>query len=406
MYSSSRMIASAAALLVVISVAGCSQRIFVGMPTPVPEEVVLKPGANAPVPKFGPAPFSRQFETPGNAPVVLRDQLDVASGPAFAWSETDNYLILGTDRRPNDGSWRTDTIMVVGVDHKLNRAAVLSIPRDLYIEIPRYGYARINQADYIGQEIQKIEGGGPALVSEVISETLGIPTRHWVRFEMTGFQDVVDAVGGVTVYLDCPFYEPILNLDTNSWEYFTLPAGEVHMDGETAYWYVRLRLRESDIGRARRQRQFLWALRDRALSANLVLRFPELWNAFRNSYSTDLSFVDMLNLVRFALALIPENVRASGISLKELQSYTTERGASVLVITDPARVLSVVDGIWNAPAMADANRQDSEKCQPIPDGAPAVKSESPLPTPVPTDVPTAVDPGSAAANEAAPAGGG
>jgi polyisoprenyl-teichoic acid--peptidoglycan teichoic acid transferase len=234
---------------------------------------------------------------------------------------------------------------------------------------------------------------------------LGIPTHHWVRFEMTGFKDVVNAVGGVNLYLDCPFYEPIFNLDTNSWEYFTLPAGENHMDGETAYWYVRLRLRESDIGRAQRQRQFLWALRERALNANLLIRFPELWSAFRNSYSTDLSFLDMLDLVRFGLALNPENVRASGISLKELQSYITERGASVLVITDPARVLGVVDGIWNAPAMADAYRHDSNKCQPIPDGAPVMKAESPLPTPAPTAEPSA-DQGAAAANETPPAGGG
>src|SRR5690606_40628907 len=49
---------------------------------------------------------------------------------------------------------------------------------------------------------------------------------------ISGFQEVVDAVGGVTIHLDCPFYEPIFNLTTNSWDYFTLPAGEVHMNGE------------------------------------------------------------------------------------------------------------------------------------------------------------------------------
>ena len=140
--------------------------------------------------------------------------------------------------------------MVVGIDRDLQRVAVLSIPRDLYLEIPNYGQGRINQVDYIGERILEVEGGGPALISDVLSSTLGISTEHWVRFEMTGFQSVVDAVGGVTIHLDCPFYEPIFDLDTNSWQYFTLPAGDVHMDGETAYWYVRLRLRESDIGRA------------------------------------------------------------------------------------------------------------------------------------------------------------
>src|SRR5690606_19351102 len=154
---------------------------------------------------------------------------------------------------------------------------------------------------------------------------------------ISGFQEVVDAVGGVTIYLDCPFYEPIFNLTTNSWDYFTLPAGEVHMDGEDAYWYVRLRLRESDIGRSQRQRQFLWAMREQILKTNLLPRMPALFTAFSNTFSTDLSIVEIVSLLQFGVSLDPANVRAGGITLRELQSYTTEQGASVLVISDPAR---------------------------------------------------------------------
>ncbi len=178
----------------------------------------------------------------------------------------------------------------------------------------------------------------------------------------------MDAVGGVTVNLDCPFYEPIFNLDTNSWEYFTLPAGEVHMDGETANWFVRLRLSESDIGRANRQRQFLWALRDQALKTNLLRRFPELWRAFSDSFDTDLSLLQMVELIQFGIGLDTRNVRASGITLRELQSHITEGGASVLIITDPAKVQQVVDGIWDAPAMADSNRKDDTRCPALPTG--------------------------------------
>ncbi|HXF62404.1 MAG TPA: LCP family protein, partial [Caldilineaceae bacterium] len=169
-----------------------------------------------------------------------------------------------------------------------------------------------------------------------------------------------------------------------AWEYFTLPAGEVHMDGETAYWFVRLRLRESDIGRSQRQRQFLWALRNRVLETNLLPRLPELWNAFRNSFSTDLTLLQIIDLARFGISLDPANVRASGITLRELQSYTTERGAAVLIISDPERVRSVIEGIWNAPAMADAYRQDANNCRPAPEGAPIIASDSgPTPTPAP-----------------------
>lgn len=382
-------------IVLVVSTAvlgGCRQKVFVGLPTPEPDTIVQTPDGPVPVPPFGPLSYPPMVPVPEGPPpsgLVAAEP----TGPAFVWSETENYLIMGTDRRPIDETWRTDTIMVVGLDRPRQRAAVLSIPRDLYLEIPNYGYGRINQVDYIGERITRVEGGGPGLVSAVISQTLGISTMHWVRFEMTGFKDIVDAVGGVTVQLDCPFYEPILNLDTNSWDYFTLPAGSVHLDGEAAYWFVRLRLRESDIGRAERQRQFLWGLREQMMSTNLLAQIPALWTAFDSSISTDLTLLQIMDLARFGAGLDASNVRASGITLRELQSYTTERGAAVLVINDLQRVRQVIEGIWTAPAMADAYRKDVNSCSPVPDGVPVVASlDTPAlsPTPLPTEVPILV----------------
>ena len=379
-------------LVGVLVLTACSQPVFIGIPTPTPDAIVQTSNIGAPIPPFGPFADVPDPEIVGSVltNVVPREMTIVPSGPAFAWQETENYLILGTDRRASDSSWRTDTIIIVGLDRKLNRAAVLSVPRDLYLEIPSYGYGRINQIDYIGEKILDTPGGGPALISTVLSQTLGIQTEHWMRVEMTGFKEVVDAVGGVTIHLDCPFYEPIFDLTSNSWDYFTLPAGEVHLTGEEAYWYVRLRLKESDIGRSQRQRQFLWAMRDQILNTNLLPRMPALFAAFSNTFSTDLSIVNILTLMQFGVGLDSSNVRASGITLRELQSYTTEQGASVLIISDPDRVRSVVDGIWDAPAMVDARRQNSEACQPVPEGVPSSASNDPLPTP--TAVPSAEQP--------------
>jgi anionic cell wall polymer biosynthesis LytR-Cps2A-Psr (LCP) family protein len=202
-----------------------------------------------------------------------------------------------------------------------------------------------------------------------------VATDHWLRVEMEGFGSVVDAVGGVTVHLDCPFYEPIFNLDTDSWDYFTLPAGDVTLDGESAYWFARLRIRESDIGRARRQRQLLWALRTQALDADLVWRLPELYTALNDTFSTDLTLLEIAELNKFGMELDASDVRAAGIALKDLESYTTENGAAVLRIADPLRVRAVVDGVWDAPAMADAYRQDATSCPPLPEDAPTYLAE-------------------------------
>ena len=325
-------------------------------PTPVPVQMPAAPTA------------------PAMAELMAKIDLNV---PSPAWQNTENFLILGTDRRGNEGVWRTDVIMVVGLDRQNGRAAVLSIPRDLYVEIPNYGMQRINRADYLGEKEINIEGGGPALISQILKNTLGIETTHWVRVEMQGFEALVDAIGGVTVHLDCPFFEPILNLDTNQWEYFTLPAGDVLMDGRTAHWFTRLRLRESDIGRARRQRQFLWALRNQLVSTNLLARFPELWSALNGLFATDLSLLQIVDLVRVGITFDATNVHAAGITMQQLQPITTESGAAVLQINNPYLVRAVIDGIWDAQPMSDTNRQsDSAACAPVPQGVPVVPYNS------------------------------
>jgi LCP family protein required for cell wall assembly len=303
------------------------------------------------------APAAESVPTPLPAPV----------GPAFNWSQTENYLLLGTDHRPGWTSWRTDVIMIVGVDRANSRVAVFSIPRDTYVQIPGYGWGRVNQIDYIGEKANP-NGGGPALMSQVFANTLGITTNHWVRVRMDGFVDVVNAVGGVTVRLDCPFYEPVFNLTTNSWDYFALPPGDVWLDGDTAYWFVRLRYRESDIGRNQRQREFLWGLRDQLKRTNLLANFLPLYNAFQSMVTTDLNPLEIVDLLNWGIQLDPAAVRASGLTLYDLQSYTTPEGASVLRIANPAHVRSVVEGVWEAPAMVDSYRKDTTRCQPLPPG--------------------------------------
>lgn len=356
---------------------------------PISPHVAAPPAKATPVPTATtPAP------SPTAAPpTVTPIQEEPAIGPASRWVNTENYLILGTDRRSGETNWRTDTVMVLGIDRAQGHAALLSIPRDLFVQIPNYGWGRINQVDYLGEQ-RSPNGGGPALVSQVLSQTLGIATNHWVRMQMDGFISIVNAVDGVTIHLDCPFYEPVFNNTTQAWDYFTLPAGDVHLDGDDAFWFVRLRLRESDIGRARRQRQFLWALRDQALNANLITRIPELWSAFQSTVSTDLSLLDLVGLARFGIGLEPGNVRAGGLTLSDLQNFTTAQGAAVLRIANPNRVRAVVNGVWDAPAMAATNQQDPAACPALPAGVtigedtmPAVAAGEPATNTVKTNNP-------------------
>src|SRR5690606_3585167 len=101
---------------------------------------------------------------------------------------------------------------------------------------------------------------------------------------------------------------------------------------------------------------------------NLVTRSPELWNAPQNFISSDTSLPQLLELADYGLSLDAAAVRAAGLTLNDLQTYTTPEGAAVWRIADPGRVRSIVEGIWSAPAMIDTNRQDSTRCTPLPPG--------------------------------------
>ncbi len=210
---------------------------------------------------------------------------------------------------------------------------------------------------------------------------------------MRGFAQMVDALGGVTVQLDCPFYELIYDLDDQAWTYFELPAGDVLMDGETAYRFVTLRLIESDIGRSRRQRQFLWALRNQALDTNLIVRLPELWTAFNQTFSTDFSLLEMVQLARFGLAIDSDNVRSAALTTQELERYITPGGADVLRINDQSKVQTVIDNVWSGTSLAETGRLNPNACPPPPRGVPAYVAQQvalpgaeSTPTPSPDDV--------------------
>ncbi len=305
--------------------------------------------------------------------------------------ETENILLLGTDRRPNWTSWRTDTIMVVGIDRERDRVGILSIPRDLYVEIPGIGPRRINQADYYGERVLKVQGGGPALLSQVISDTLGIPIRHWVRVEIQGFRNLIDALGGVTVHLDCPFYEYIYDRDTQEWTIFELPAGEVTLDGDTAYLFVTLRLRSNDFSRAQRQRQLLWALREKVSTENLLPRIPELWQALWGTFATDLSLLQVLSLAQWGIRLPPERIHAAGLDDTYLERFIAPSGADVLRIQDPEGAQALIqDMAREGRLLAATGRQDTATCPARPTSIPQVLSQ--LVGPSPSETPTPVPP--------------
>ena len=137
--------------------------------------------------------------------------------------------------------------------------------------------------------------------------------------------------------LDCPLYEQTPDPQNAShllnW---TLPAGEVLLDGANAKKFVTYRYLQSDFGRARRQQQLIWAIRNQAIKIDLIPRIPELWKGLSAAFETDLSLLDVIGLARFGLELKPENVRGTALDHDVVKGYVTSGGAAVLVDQGPA----------------------------------------------------------------------
>jgi LCP family protein required for cell wall assembly len=205
------------------------------------------------------------------------------------------------------------------------------VPRDLWVQIPGHASNRINTVDALGERVDH-PGGGRGLLDETLRLNLGVPVHRYVRIDFAGFVRMVDAMGGVTVDVPVPLREwfPDLKAPLGR-RYFTMPAGVRQMDGRTALAYCRSRMTTSDFGRSSRQQQVLLALWQKALTLDALRQVPTLWKEFQDSVSTDLSTKELLQLVYFASALEPEQVRRAQLDGTTVRGWTTAGGAQVLL---------------------------------------------------------------------------
>ncbi len=285
--------------------------------------------------------------------------------------ETENILVMGIDPRPGDLAWRTDTIMIVAIDYEANQVGIVSLPRDLWVEIPWYGMGRINQADFEGESL-KYPGGGPALLGKVIEDNIGIPTHHWVRIRQEGLVELVDALNGVTITLDCPLHEitPHPSIE-GQYVAFDLPAGEVFLDGADAKKFATFRYNSNDFYRAKRQQQLIWAIRDRALQLDAIPRIPELWRALADTFKTDLSVLDLIRLARVGANLQPTQVHGLVFSTDAIE-YAEVGGAQVLRVGDEALLQQELSGLFAGTPIQLQGREGSGNCPATPTPTPTV----------------------------------
>lgn len=309
-------------------------------PTPSPTASIT--AVPSPPPTASPSPRPTASTTPSPVPFpTLRPDL-VGSTPVPTAvpvltkpEEVTNVLLLGNDV-PGVRGGRTDSLLLVSINRETETATLLSLPRDLYVAIPGWKMARINQALPHGHG-SDYPGGGGGLIKDTILYNLGIPVDYYVRIGFDGFKEAVDAVGGVEVPVTCAITDWRLlepNLDPQveeNWEMFTLEQGIYWMDGDLALWYARSRRSSSDFERGRRQQELAQALLARGLEINLLPRLPALWDSYRDNVETDFTLPALLQLARLAPSVAEKGVQHLYLA-QAVQPWMTPGGAAVQLL--------------------------------------------------------------------------
>jgi polyisoprenyl-teichoic acid--peptidoglycan teichoic acid transferase len=204
-------------------------------------------------------------------------------------------LLLGSDRRPKNnaegaGGARSDTIMLVRLDPGKESTAIMSLPRDLKVEIPGHGTDKINAA---------YELGGPALTLETVKAVTGLPINHVINVHFTGFWRAVNAVGCVYADIDRRYFN-----DSAEYSYINVQPGYQRMCGRSALQYVRFRHEDTDIVRAARQQDFLRQAKQQITASELIDKRDKLGQIFGRNTSTDGALrnrTEVLRLLKLAV---------------------------------------------------------------------------------------------------------
>ena len=264
-----------------------------------------------------------------------------------------NFLLVGTDDREGvpakvlqslhaggESCHCTDTIMLVHLSAEGDRASVVSIPRDSYVDIPAHlNPATGKQEPASMGKINAAYGmGGPSLTVATVEQATGLHIDHYLQLNFLSFVSTVDALGGVPVCTNTPLHDPKSGLD--------LPAGTTRLDGAEALKYVRARYVDptADLGRMQRQQKFVAQVIQQATSSGTLLnpvRLQSVASAVLKSVKADegLSGKDLLALVGRLKDLRPSSASFATVPLSDLNHVVPGWGSTVLWDQPRARAL-------------------------------------------------------------------
>jgi polyisoprenyl-teichoic acid--peptidoglycan teichoic acid transferase len=262
-----------------------------------------------------------------------------------------NILVMGLDygdwAADREGPPRTDTMILFTIDPLTKTAGWIHIPRDLWVNIPGFEYARINTAYMLGEAYQ-VPGGGPALAVKTVEQLLGVPIHYYAQIDFSAFEKFIDRIDGVLINVPYEIkIDPIGKYNT-----ITLQPGEQRLYGPEALAYARARYTEGgDFDRSQRQMQVIMAIRKRVLKPSffpvLLSRAPEIYKELASGIQTNMSFDEAIQLALLAKDIPEENIRKGAIAPPDMVLLVNSPdGTQEILKPIPDRIRQLRDEIF------------------------------------------------------------
>ena len=299
----------------------------------------------------------------GSTPVILNatptvNAPQVPLPPAWDGASRVTIMVVGLDYRDWEtglGPPRSDTMILLTIDPVSKTAGMLSVPRDMWVDIPGFGYSKINNAYAFG-ELYKLPGGGPGLAMKTVENFLGIPIQYYAQVDFSAFVKMIDEIGGVCV--DVPKGVDVGVLDEHGTT--RVKKGHQCLSGKVALGYARARDVEQgvamgDVERSQNQQRVILALRDKVLTnlPTLVAKAGPLYDEISSGIHTNLSLDDVLRLAVLAKDIPLDSIKPGVIDYTMMTDATYDLNGQTLAVLRPFpdKIRELVDQVFGGSSM-------------------------------------------------------
>jgi LCP family protein required for cell wall assembly len=327
------------------------------------------------------APVDTSSPEPSDSgPAPQGSDLPAATIPPWDGTERLNILLVGSDQRPRDGTFNTDTLIVASIDPTTKQVAMFSLPRDsTNIPLPpgplRNAYASYggvypkkinslfttvrNRADLVPGTSRTRGFNGLKLV---LGNLYGLDIKYFVEVNFEGFRRVVDAMGGVTINVQVPVVDNLYPSDTGRTARVYIPAGIQHMTGAEALVYARSRHGSDDFDRGARQQRVISSMREQADVATIIPRIPQLIDALKSTVQTDIPQSELAKLAGLASTVDTKNIRSYVFSYPRYGTQTPPGVSPYAYLPDPNRIRAAVANAFKTdPKLEDTRNALSQE---------------------------------------------